>query len=222
MGTVFILLIILIPLIAFILISTKNNKYKKINIKKDINGYEVARSIMDIYDLNNVYIVESKESLINNYDPERKVVRLKKNIFNTSSLTSCAISAKVGAYAIQDKTKHKLYTFRKNIDQFLQILLYIGYLVIAFGSLFGHFKTIYVGVGLEYVVLLFHLFTIKIEMDASNIAIKGLEKEKIVNKKELEKIKDILKTNNYIYLACIIYPIIELFKRIIAFGDSSE
>ncbi len=222
MGTISIIVLIAVPLLSWLLIKIKNNKYKNKDIKKLMSGFEVARSIMDNYDLNNIYITESRESIISNYDPYRKVVRLKRGVFNDTSLTSCAISAKEAAHAILDKKKHKLFTIRKKINNFLLTLLLVGYLIIAFGSIFGHFQTIYVGVGLEYVVLLFHLFTLKIETDASKLAINELEKEKIVNKKELEIIKEILNANNYINLASIIYPIILFFKKVVEFGDSNK
>lgn len=222
MSTAAILVLIFLPLLSLGYFKIKSNKYKKTKIKKMLSGFEIARSIIDNYELNNIYITESKTIIIDEYDSNRKVIRLKNSIFNGTSVTSCAIAAKEAAHAIQDKKNDKVYNIRKKISPLLTILLYMGYIIIAVGSLFGHFNTIYIGMGLVYIVMIFHIFTIKVEKEASEIAIKELEKQKVLNKIELEKVIDVMNSRNYIYVASIIYPIIEIVKRIIEFGDSTE
>ena len=207
MDTILIIILILIPLGSWLTIKIKNKKYKKILIKKELSGFEVARKIIDNYDLNNIYITESQTSIISEYDSNRKVIRLKKGLFNDTSITSCAIAAREAAHAIQDKKKHKLYNFRKTINQLLMAIMFIGYLILVIGAVFGHYQTIYIGIGLEYVVLLFHICTLKIEKDANIIALEELKNNKIVGTKELSKIKEVLDVEKYIYIASIIYPI---------------
>lgn len=222
MDIILILILIIVPLGSLIYIRVQNLKYKKKDIKKLMSGFEVARTIIDNNELSNIYITETRHSIISEYDNNRKVIRLKKDVFNDTSLTSCAIAAREAAHAIQDKKKHKLYCFRNRIKQLLDIFLYIGYIVIAVGALFGNMYTIYVGMSFEYVVLLFHILTLKIEKDASKIAINQLLDEKIINKREIRRINELLRINNYRYIASIIYPIIEVIKKIIEFGDSNE
>ena len=153
MDIILILILILLPLSVSILISVNINKYGKSDTKKYILGFEVARTILDENELENVYITESNEAIMSYYDFRRKVVRLKKEVFNNSNLKSCVISAKEASRAIMDKKKHQLYSIRNSLSTFLNILLYSGYTIIALGTLFGHIRTIYVGFAFVYSVL---------------------------------------------------------------------
>ena len=197
-------------------------KYKTIDIKKMISGFEVSRKIIDSYDLNNVYITESRINIFSYYDSNRKVIRLVKGVFNDTSITSCAIASTISAYAILDKKNDELYNIRKKITPFLNLLLYVGYIIIASGLLFGHMGTLLVGTCIEFLVLLFHAFTFKIEKSAKEIARNELIKNSIVNKKELEKIEEVLNANSIICFASLVFPIAELIKRIVEYGNSNR
>lgn len=222
MDVILLLILIAFTLGTYINIKNKEKKYKKEDIKSLMSGFEVSRKILDAHDLNNVYITESRESLVNYYNAERKVIRLVKGVFNDTSINSCAVSALESAHVLQDKSKDKLFNFRKNLIPFIKTILYVGYLVIVIGIFFGHMKTLLIGIALEYVVLIFNLATYKIEKNAVEIAKKELVKEKIVTKKEMLKIEEVLKANSFIYIASIILPIAEFTKRIVAFGNSNK
>lgn len=222
MDIVVLLVLIIITVGSYVRIKLVYKKHMKTDIKKMMSGFEVSRQIIDEFDLNNIYITESRENIFSHYDPNRKVIRLVKGVFNDTSISSCAIAATTAAYAIQDKKKHKLFNIRKNIAPFLKILLYVGYLIIASGILFGHRATILVGVCLEYTVIIFHILTYKIEKDAKEIAKKELIDQSIITKKELAKIDEVLTANSLINIASIMFPIAELIKKILEYGNSNR
>lgn len=217
-----IILLIFLTLSTYLNLIVKFRKHRKEQIKSQMSGFEVSRKILDSYDLNNIYITESKQSIQSHYDPEREVIRLVNGVFNDTSISSCAISAVQASYAIQNKRKDKLFLFRRKLMPYIKTLLYIGYFILAIGILFGHMQTIYLGIALEYFVLIFHIATYKIEKDALELAKKELIKEKIITKKELEKVAVVLKSNSFSYIASIVFPIVELFKSIVEFGDSNK
>ena len=53
------ILIIAIPIIAQIKISLSYSKYKKVDNKKGMSGFEVARKILDANGLEDIYVVET-------------------------------------------------------------------------------------------------------------------------------------------------------------------
>ena len=222
MNIVVFLILIMITFGSYLRIKLIYKKYGKVDIKKLLSGFEVSRKIIDSHDLNNIYITESRENIFSYYDSNRKVIRLVKGVFNDTSITSCAISATVSAYAIQEKNNNKLFVFRKTFNPFIKALLYIGYIIIATGLLFGHMGTLLVGAGLEYAILIFYFLTYKLEEDAKEIAKKELLKESIINKKELDNIDEVLNANMLINFASVIFPIAELFKKIIEYGNSNR
>ena len=216
------LFILLISLIFYIYIQITYKKYKKNNLKSGLSGFEVSRKIIDGYDLNNIYITESRTQLISKYDMNRKVIRLTDKVFNDDSLVSCAISSLEATHAIQDKKNNKMFIIRERLIPFIGYLLIAGYLITVFGCFFGHVNTIIAGLSIIDFVLLFHLIFYKVDLSASKIALIELVKNKIINKNEMKKMEELLKVTSYTSFASVFFPIVELVKKIIAFGDSDK
>ncbi len=221
MDLVLICILVILPFLVTIFISVNLNKYGKLKTKKEVFGFEVARKILDENELENIYITESNEIIISNYDSKRKVVRLKKEIFNGDDLKSCAIASREAAKAIMHKKKNQTYLLYLSFSPLLNALLYGGYIIISCGALFGHIKTIYVGIALVYSVLLFNIFTLKVEKNANDLSLIELKQSKLLSSLEIKNISKIFDSMKYIGLASITYPIIELIKRIIKFGNSN-
>ena len=57
------LLILIIPAIASLNISSTYKKYKIVDNKNKLSGFEVARKVLDANGLNDMYIVEVKGEL---------------------------------------------------------------------------------------------------------------------------------------------------------------
>lgn len=218
-----ILVLLFISLGTYIYIELECNKYKKVKVKSNLSGFEVSRKLLDSYDLNNIYITETKEFLQSKYDPDRKVVRLIKSIFDDDSITSCVISSIESGYAVLDNKKNNsIYNFRKKMNSFINVLLIFSYIIILVGIFFGHSNTLMSGIIIDYVILLYYVFTINVEKEIKKIVIKNLISNKIVTKKELIHIERLSKIIVLKNIASIILPIIELIKKIINFGKSNQ
>jgi hypothetical protein len=222
MDILIILILLIIVFGSYIYIRITYNKYKKEDIKSLKSGFEVSRKIIDKYDLNNIYITESREALFSYYDSNRKVIRLTKDVFNDTSLVSCAISSMNATYAIEEKEGNKILKFRNTFKDLINIILYFGYLFLAVGALFGNIKIMLVGIALEYIILLYYMFTYNLEKKTKNRALIELINNKIITKKEQKKIETILKATSFIYMASIVFPVVKLFKLIVDFGNSKE
>ena len=98
------LAIIFIPIIAQINISINYKKYKNMENKNKISGFEVARKILDANGLSNIYIFEKPDSnLSDHYDPNRKVIKLSTDVFHGQTIAAASIAAHECGHAIQDK-----------------------------------------------------------------------------------------------------------------------
>lgn len=216
------MLILSISIGFYIYIKVTYNKYKKIKIKSNLSGFEVSRKIIDNYDLNNVYITESNNQLISRYDSNRKVIRLTNKVFNNESIVSCAISSIEASHAILDKKNDKLFKIKESLVPIVNILLIAGYLITLIGCFFGHVNTIIIGLSLIDIILLFNLIFYSVEKKSIKIALIELINEKIVSKNEIKKVEELLKVTSYTPFASIIFPVVELIKKIIVFGDSNK
>ena len=216
------LLIYSISVGFYIYIKVVYNKFKSIKLKSNMSGFEVSRKILDNYDLNNVYITESKNRIISNYDINRKVIRLADGVFNDESLVSAAISSKEAGHAIQDKKNDKAYQIRERIIQFIYILLIVGYIITLFGCFFGHINTIIAGLLIIDIIILFNYLFYSVEKRAIKIALIELVNSKIIAKSEYKKMDKLLKVTSYTTLAFVAIPVAELIKKIFMFGDSNK
>ena len=97
---------IIISLIAQGYVTSSYNKYKKIQNKKGITGFEVARTILDENGLKDIYVTEVRGNLTDHYDPGRKVIRLSSDIFHGTTIASASVAAHEVGHALQDKENY--------------------------------------------------------------------------------------------------------------------
>ncbi len=219
---VLVLIGLLITIIAQIFVSSSYSKYKKVKSKSGLEGFEVARHILDNNGLTNIDIVETRGELTDHYDPTRKVIRLSHDIFHGDSIAAASVAAHECGHAVQDKENYFFLRLRAAILPIVNFSSYAGYISIVLGLLFST-KLIYLGIFFELAVLLFQLITLPVEFDASKRAAKFLEKEALVEKKEQEGSKKMLRAAAMTYVASVVTVLLQILRLIlIASSDNNR
>ena len=98
---------------------------------------------------------------------------------------------------------------------------YAGYFAILLGCLFGSMNLIWLGIMAEIVILLFQIITLPVEIDASNRAIKELQKYDLLDQNEISGAKTMLTAAALTYVASIATTIIQIIRLILLF-DKKE
>ena len=209
---------IIITLSAQAYVSSKYNSYKKILNKKKISGFEVARKILDNNGLSNIYVVETKGVMSDHYDPRGKVVRLSKEVFNDCSISAVAIAAHECGHAVQHKNENGLLKFRMIIAPFVGLASKFGYFVIILGFFSGLLDLIYLGIFALFLILIFQLITLPIEIDASKKGLEFIEKYNFVNKEELRGAKKVLTAAALTYVASLATTVLEIVRLLVLAG----
>ncbi len=220
MNIILIILSVVVMLMAQTYVTSTYNKYKKVKINKEISGFEVARMILDKNGLNNIYVTETSGILSDHYDSSRKVVRLSNEVFHGNTIASVSVAAHEVGHAIQDKQNNAFMRIRSFIFPFVNFSSYVGYIAIMIGIIFNYLELIWIGIGLELVILSFQLITLPVEFDASRKAIKELKSNKILEPKELDSSKKMLKAAAFTYVAGVLSTILEIVRLIINYGDN--
>lgn len=215
MDLLLILLIIFIPLIAQLGISSSYNKYKKIENSKRLTGYDVARKILDMNNLEDVYIVETKGNLTDHYDPSQKVVRLSSDIYHGNSIASAAVAAHECGHAIQDKEAYSFMRFRSAIFPVVNIATSISYYIILLGFLFELMDMIYLGISLTCLGLLFQIITLPVEFDASRRANIKLEEYGLCDAADIKGTKTMLNAAAMTYVAGVLASALQVLRLIL-------
>ncbi len=208
------LCILFIPCILFTVINTTYNKYKDVDNKKKLSGFEVAREILDSHGLDNVYIVEIKTNLNDHYDYGHKVLRLSSDVFHGETLTAAAVAARIASYAVQDKEGNTYMRFRSSLNKLITFANYIAYILFIVGICLEDVSILEVANMSIILVLVFHVITLPVEFDAIKKAKKDLDKNNILTKKELEETEKVFKVSPYTFIMSIITCISTLVSEI--------
>ena len=222
MDTLLIILIILIPLIAQIKISSSYNRYKREKNTCNLTGQEVARRILDENGLNDIHIVEIKGELTDHYDPTRKVVRLSTDIFHGDTIAAAAVAAHECGHAIQDKDDYTFLRIRHALIPVVNFSSYAGYIAIVIGCIFSSINLIWVGILMEIIILLFQLITLPVEFNASSRALKQLEELNLLEKSEIKYSRKMLGAAAMTYVASVAAAVLEILRLLLIFNRNND
>ena len=206
--------ILCIPCILFTIISIVSNKYKGIDNKKKLSGFEVAREILDEHDLKDTYIVEVKGNLNDHYDYNSKVVRLSSDVFHGETITAAVVAARIASYAVQDKEDYTFMKFRGAVNQIVTFANYIAYILFVVAILMEDVGILEIANLVLLIVLVFHVITLPVEFDACKRAVKYLDKYNHLTKKEIEDADILVKVSPYTFIMSIITCISNLVSEI--------
>lgn len=214
MNIILVLLIIGLPLLAqiFIKISYENNS--RIKNSKELTGYDVARKILDKNGLNDLLIVETSGYLTDHYDPNRKVIKLSRNIYGNDTISSMAVAAHEVGHAIQDKEGYFFLRLRSFIFPIVSFISRMSWLVILIGFFFEIVNAIYLGIIVVTASVIFELVTLPVEIDASKKAIKELNSLNLITSEEEDKVKNVLTAAALTYVAGTLAEILQLIRLI--------
>lgn len=214
----FIIIILIIPFIAQLKVSSNYNKYLTVKQSSGLSGFEVARKILDNNGLDNVHIVETRGKLTDHYDPTRKVIRLSHNVFHGDSIASVSIAAHECGHAVQDKTGYVWMRIRSMIFPIVNIATSISYVVILIGILAQLFNVVLLGIVLTAFGLIFQIVTLPVEFDASNRAKDELRKIGIVKAEEQAGVNKVLGAAAMTYVAGVLSSALEIVRLLLVFS----
>ncbi len=215
-------LILIIPAIAQIFVTSSFSKYKDIDNAKKLTGYEVARKILDANGLKEIYIVETPGNLTDHYDPKRKVVRLSTNIYHGTSIASIAVAAHECGHALQDKEGYLYMKVRSLIFPVVNFATSISYFILLVGILLESLNLIWLGIIFVGTGLIFQIVTLPVELNASSRAKKIIHHLNFANQNEEEGISNMLIAAASTYVAGVLASALELLRLILIFGNRRD
>lgn len=219
MEIVLILLILFIPMVAQIYVSSSFNKYLKIKNKKGLTGQEVARKILDKHGLENVYVVETGGTLSDHYDPQRKVVRLSHEVYEGTAISSLAVAAHECGHAIQDKEGYAYMRFRSFIYPPVKIATSVSYWIILIGFILEMTDLLYLGIAFTIFGLIFQIVTLPVEFNASARAKQEILDLKLADEEEASGVKAVLTSAALTYVAGVLASALQVLRLIMIAND---
>ena len=219
--------ILLIPAIILTLfaqakVKSAYRKYSGVPNQRGITGMQAARRILDANGLGHVRIEMIPGTLSDHYDPRDCVMRLSADVYNGSSVAAVSIAAHESGHAVQHATGYGLLKFRNTIVPVVNIasklswpLLIIGLLIASAGSLSTGYLLFDLGVLFFAGVVVFHLVTLPVELNASKRAIVQMQQLGIVGFDEVRGSKKVLSAAALTYVAALATAVLNLIRLLI-------
>ncbi len=195
----------------------KHSYHKTIRISssKGVNGYDVARKILDSNGLSHVKIEETPTELGDHYDPRCKVVRLSTDVYRKSTIASISVAAHECGHAIQDKDGYFFLRLRSMIVPVVNLASSLGYIAIMIGLFAGAFGFLWIGIFLEVIILFFQLITLPVEFNASSRGLKQLKSLNLLTSSEESNSRGMLVAAALTYVASVATSLLEIFRLIL-------
>ena len=212
MYYIFLIISLIITISAQVYVNSSYSKYSKVKTNSGETGEQVARKILDTAGLDDVAVLETTGILSDHYDPRHKAVFLSSGNFNGSSVGAVAVAAHECGHAIQHQQKYVFMNIRAALVPFAIVL----------GCILGSFNLIWLGILAECVIFIFQLITLPVEFNASHRALKVLETDNYLTKKELSGGKTVLRAAALTYVASVATTLIEILRLILLYGRRND
>jgi uncharacterized protein len=189
------------------------SKYSKQPSASGLTGAQTARMILDRNNLSNVRVEPVAGKLTDHYDPRSKVVRLSEGNFRGNSIAGVSVAAHEVGHAIQDASGYLPMKLRAGLFPivsfagqlwfplfFLAIIMGVG---TATGQLFIQLAVIaFAG------ILLFHVVTLPVEINASTRAYGLLTRYGILSGTEAGGTRRVLTAAAFTYIAAALTAVL--------------
>lgn len=185
------------------------------------NGGELARHLLDRFDLGDVKVEETPDG--DHYDPVAKAVRLTPGNYTGYSLTAVTVAAHEVGHAIQDARGESLFRARQKLAKTAMVAeRCAGILLIAAPIVFiltrapqASILTILIGAMSMAMGTVVHLVTLPVEFDASyRKALPILKEGDYLREADLQHAERILKAAALTYVAGSLASLLNLGRWI--------
>ena len=214
LDVILMIIIIVLPLYANMRINSTYSKYSKKQNSGKLTGKEVAEKILEMNGLSNVKVGRINGSLTDHYDPRNKTISLSDGIYNSNSISACAVAAHEVGHAIQDKEHYSMLVFRSKLVPVVNFTSRLSSILVFSGFIFDLFNFITIGAILLTVGLFFQLITLPVEFDASSRALSILNDRYLVQD-EYFGAKKMLTAAALTYVAGMLSTLLSLLRIVL-------
>lgn len=191
------------------------SKYSKVQNAARMTGEAAARQILNANGLSHIAIQHVPGELSDHYDPGSKVIRLSDAVYDSTSLAAVAVAAHECGHAIQDAQEYQPMRWRSRIAPVASFATQASWIIIFAGLLLSLTDFAILGAFLFGAVVLFHLVTLPVELNASARALNILQSEQMLVGDEIVGAKKVLSAAAMTYVAAVITAVLELIRLII-------
>lgn len=212
-------IIYLIPAMIFAMyaqskVKTTFAKYLKVAARKGYTGIQVARSILDDHNLQDVPIEMAQGYLSDHYDPRKRVLRLSREVYQGNSVAAISVAAHEVGHALQHANGYAPLTIRNSIFPIASFGSSMAWFFVIGGFVFDSLNLIDVGILLYLAAVIFQVVTLPVEFNASNRAMQLLSNSGFITQDEKTHSKKVLNAAALTYVAAMATALAQLLRLV--------
>ena len=219
-------MILLIPAIILSIyaqgkVQSAYRTYLNVQNSRGITGAEAAQRILQFNDLQ-IPIYEIQGTLTDNFNPQKGTLNLSPQVYELPTIASMAIAAHECGHALQHATGYSLLNLRNSIVPVANIGSMLAWPLLIFGLMMGNSggSLFNLGIFMFLGVVLFHLVTLPVELDASKRALIQLEALNcFASDEEHAAAKQVLDAAALTYLAALATAVANLLRMLAMRGN---
>lgn len=201
--------------------------YEDVPSSSGISGAQAARMILDRNGLSDVVIKEIGGRLSDHYDPRTQEISLSSDVYRGTSISAVSVATHEVGHAIQHEHNFAPLIFRNAIVPVVNLVsravwpLVMISIFLMYGRNFQMGDTLLTVAALAMgAVVLFHLVTLPVELDASRRSLYQLEATGIFRDEELAGGKRVLSAAALTYLAALSVSVANLIRILAMRSDN--
>ena len=219
-GIYIFLLMLILPIIAQINVTSTVNKYSKVRSSRGLTADQVARQILDSNGLYNVRIERVSGKLSDHYDPRDNVVRLSDSTYGNSSVAAIGVAAHECGHVCQHAENYGPIVLRSKLVPITNFCSRFWYFTFILGLVFSELSIgtplVYASIIMFAAVIVFQLVTLPTEFDASSRALATLENNNLLEASEVPQAKKVLTAAALTYVTGLVVSLLQLLRLLSA------
>lgn len=227
-------MIVLIPAMIFTIIvqgriKRAYSRYSQVENSRRLTGAQAARMMLDANGLSGVpiNILNGGDDLNNYFDPRSNSVNLSQAVYHTDSIAAMCIACHEVGHAIQHATNYAPVRIRNGIVPLVNLTSTFSWPLIMLGLIFStssRYGSLLFNLGaLCFVfVILFHLVTLPVELNASNRALKQMTSIGMVSDFDYSGSRKVLHAAAMTYVAALATAVASLIRILLIRGSNDR
>lgn len=227
-------MIVLIPAMIFTMIvqgriKRAYSRYSQVENSRCLTGAQAARMMLDANGLSGVpiNILNGGDDLNNYFDPRSNSVNLSQAVYHTDSIAAMCIACHEVGHAIQHATNYAPVRIRNGIVPLVNLTSTFSWPLIMLGLIFStssRYGSLLFNLGaLCFVfVILFHLVTLPVELNASNRALKQMTSIGMVSDFDYSGSRKVLHAAAMTYVAALATAVASLIRILLIRGSNDR
>ncbi len=207
--------VLIVSLIAQARVNSAYNRYSGVNNMRGLTGAAAAQAVLDFYGVQGVRIEHIRGKLNDHYDPKTNVIRLSDGVYGSCSIAAVGIACHEAGHAAQHAEGYSPIKVRNALLLPAQIGSNAAIPLAIIGIFFGSQFLMNFGIFLYAAVMLFQLFTLPVEFNASRRALSVIQDTGLLAQSETDGAQKVLRAAAMTYVAAFAMSAANLLRLLL-------